>query len=344
MATYKVEIGHYDGQGGSLRARAFIADVDNAIIAGGITDARMAGLAKTALRGEARTWLETQVQLETAGLGLWSTLKPLLVQEFSAPLTMVELASLEKSLEHKVGERVSAFYVRCQRYHLEEDADLLPAMRGEDIYKEQFARRVKFSFMKGIRSEIRSAMAGLNVQEATAAELLTAAKNAEILTMKKGTAPGGAGPSTENKQQGAAEQEISALEAGLSEDSKAILAIMERRFFNAGRGRGGRGGGGRGRGGRGGRGGGNPTPPLEVLQAREKAQCNRCGKWVKHRAKECFVNLDNQRGGRGGQARGRGGRGGQGGQPQNFSYAQAAGAMANPEDEFVVYDDGQSKN
>jgi hypothetical protein len=109
-------------------------------------------------------------------------------------------------------------------------------MRGEDIYKEQFAQCVKFSFMRGIRSKIQSIMVGFNVQEATAAKLLTAAKNAEILTMKKGTAPGGAGPSPENKHQGAADQEISVLEAGLSENSKAILAIMERPVYNAGHG------------------------------------------------------------------------------------------------------------
>jgi hypothetical protein len=347
MATYKVDIGHFDGQGGTLRAKAFISDVDNALIAGNITDVRMAGLVKAALRGEARTWMDTQVDLRTPGLDAWSTLKPRLKAEFSAPLTMTELATLERQLEHRAGERVASFYTRCQRYHLEEDADIDAATRDEDIYQQQFQRRVKFSFMKGLRSEIRSAMTGMNVQASSAADLLAAAKNAEIMTMKKGTAPGGAPAATQAADKQTADPELAALEANLSEDSRAVLAILERRFGRGGsrgnRGGGGRGGrGGRGRGGRGGRGGSYNGPPLDVLQQREKQLCNRCNKWVKHRTAECYVDLDAPRRGRGGGRGNRGqGRGGGGG-GDYASYAQAAGGAGAPEQDFFVYEEGPS--
>lgn len=332
-AQYRIDIGHFDGLGGSLAARSFVHDVDNAIAASGVTPERMAGIVRGALRGAARAWIETAQELGTAGLASWTTLKPLFTAEFGGQLTVAELASLERQLEHKPAEKVSNFYVRCQRYHLEEDSDLTADVKADDIYKEQFTRRVKFSFMKGLRQEIRMAMAGVNVQTSTVAALLTAAKNAEILVMKKSDVA----PSTSAADP--KKQEIDALQASLSDDGRAILAMMEHRFGRGGKGKGGKGGRrGKGRGGPPGLtdGGGSAAPgpgrragpSLEVLRAREKALCHKCQKWVKHRANECFVGQDSAPAG--GAGRGGGGN--------TRSYANAAGAAGDPGAEFQVFD------
>jgi hypothetical protein len=327
-AQYKLDVGTFDGTGGSLKAKAFIRDVDNAIAASGVTPERMSGIVRGALRGEARLWIDTMEEMGTGGLGSWTTLKPLLREEFSGALTVAELATLESQLQHKAMERASAFYVRCQRYHLEEDADVTAVVKADDIYKDQFARRVKMSFMKGLRADVRMAMAGVDVKTSTGIQLLAAAKNAEILVMKK---------PEQQPQDNSKKSDIDALQANLSEDGKAILAVMERRYGRGGRGGSGRGGG-RGRGGRGRGGGGGGQQreggvPLEVLQAREKALCGRCNKWVKHRTNECYTNLDGTATrGAGSGGRGGGGRGGQ------RSYANAAGAAGDPGDEFAVYD------
>lgn len=331
QGQYKIDIGHYDGTGGSLRARSFIGDVDNALAASAVADARMAGIVRSALRGDARLWLDTQVSLGTAGLGLWSTLKPLLLLEFAARLTVAELAALERSLEHKGGERVAAFYVRCQRFHLEEDSDLPAATLASVIYTEQFARRVKFSFMKGLRAEVRLAMAGVDVQASSGPELLAAAKTAEILTMKKSEVAPQSKPT-----------EVDAISAGLSTEGQAILAALERRFGRGGPPRGGRGRG-QPRGAQRGRGNAptgenrRPGPSFQELQARDRALCGRCHKMVKHRTAECFNSVSDNTAAssgrqdpRGPPTRSSGGR----------SYAAAASATFEPGEEFQVYDYG----
>jgi hypothetical protein len=340
QAQYKLDIGTYDGTGGTLKAKSFIADVNAAVQASGMADARMAGVVRSALRGDARLWIETQDALGTVGLGLWTTMQPLLSAEFCGSLTVAELVTLEKQLEHKPLEKVAAFYIRCQRFHLEEDQDLPQATKDDDIYKEQFGRKVKFSFMKGLRQEVRLAMAGIDVQDATAAQLLAAAKSAEVLVIKK---PAEQKADTDAK----VKAQVDALTAGLSEDGRAILAVMEHRFF-----RGGRGGRGQGRGGargqgRGGRGRGyqppaqdgggrRPGPSQETLRAREKALCGKCNQWVKHRANECFQYQNTDGAARGGGNQGN--RGGGGGARGNRSYANAAGAHGPPESEFQVFD------
>jgi hypothetical protein len=341
QAQYRVDIGKFNGKGGSLPAKAFLRNVDAAIDASGMTPARMAGVVRQALEGDAKAWFDNEADQAAAGLNSWTTLRPLLEAQFCGPLTVAELAVLERDLDHKPNEKVNAFYVKCQRFHLEQDVDVAPDVRADDIYKAQFQRKVKFTFLKGLRPDVRQAMAGVNVQTATVAELLQAARNAEVLVMKSHP-PAAAGG------EGRKQAEIDALQANLSPDCRAMLAVMQHNFRARG---GARGGGGRGRGG--GRGGGSsggsasdgqarqggqrrPGPSQETLRARQRELCNVCQQWVKHRPAECFKNSSVTDGyGRGGGGGGRGAapRGGGG-----RSYSNAAGASGDPGQEFAVYE------
>lgn len=329
QAQFQIVVPKFEGKANdSLGARAYFNNIDNAIIASGCTPARMAGLVRQNLRGPALTWLDTQVILGTAGLDSWTTLRPLMVAEFAPLLTVAQLADMERELVHKADSSVSAFFISCQRYHLEEDADLTADVRAAELYKSQFDRRVRLSFLKGLRSEIRMAMSGVDLTAASNADLLKAAKNAEVLVRKPGTTSGSV-----------ASADAVFDVAHLSDEGRALLAAFERRF-NRGGGRGRGGGGGRGRGGRG---GGpaegaprRPGPSQEELRARDRAKCGTCGKWVKHRTNECFSKQDGQTSrsdGGGGSGNRGGGRGG----GSSRSYAQAAGADGEPEGEFAVY-------
>jgi hypothetical protein len=337
MATYRIDLGQFDGLGGPMSATNFIADVASAMLAGAVPPNRMAALVHGALRGPAKAWLDVQKGLLVPGLDVWTTLEPLFRAEFCTPLTVVELAVLEKAMTHKSGESVAAFYVRCQKYHLDEDIQEDDATRAHAIYIAQFNRRVKLTFMKGLRAEVRMAMVGANVHAMTGPELLQSAKNAEMLQAKSPAAAGQGTPS-------AKQLEIAAAEAALSPEARAMIAVMESRFRSRGGGRSSSGGrGGRGGGAQDGRSNRAGVKPVsqETLKAREKAICGRCGILAKHRKAECFMELDGAsnrppaRGGGGGQ-RG-GGRGG--GKPP--SYAAAAAADGGSGNEFAVYDEPQ---
>ena len=351
-AQYRVDIGTYDGQGGNVRARAFVRDVETARLSSGMADANVAGIVRAAMRGDARIWIDTQDLIGTAGLGLWTTLRPLLLDAFAVTPTVNDLAEMEKTLEHKASESVLIFYTRCQRYHLEADADIPAEEQDTDAYRNQFGRKVKFSFMKGLREDIRLAMTSIDVPGSTGAQLLTAAKNAESILAKK---TGGAGGTSKGRA------EVDAMTANLSEDGKAVLASMG--YQQRGGGRGGGRGRGYGRGGREGRGGGRPpaaqdgggpgggrrqgSVPLDVLQGRQRAHCTHCNKMVKHRANECFDNPNNASAGNpprytdGGAAPPRGGGRGGG---RGRSYAAAAAGDPGQEFETFDFNDGASGN
>ena len=74
VAQYRVDVGTFDGTGGSMRARQFIRIVDQAIASSGITVQRMAAIVQAALKGAAALWLETRQSLGTAGLDSWATI------------------------------------------------------------------------------------------------------------------------------------------------------------------------------------------------------------------------------------------------------------------------------
>jgi hypothetical protein len=310
-AQYRIELGQFFGNGGSLQAQAFIRKVDNAIQASDIEPERMAGMVKNALKGSAEMWLENQTAMGTAGLGSWTTLRPLMVAKFCKQLTVAELAALERTLEHKQGERVEEFFTRCQRFVLESDADTTNAHRATDAYKLQFERKIKFAFLKGLKEEVRRAMAGTDVNAATCDELLAAANNAETLTMKKS-------------------------EASAEAKKPEVDAVFQQGFT---RGRGGQ----RGRGNFRGRGGRpnsrnrnfvdyrNLTP--DDARAKGLTFCRRHQNWGKHSEADCRatdlpMGPSYNRGGTGGGfARGRGGG-------ARRSYANAAGASDDPGNEF----------
>jgi hypothetical protein len=334
VAQYRVDVGMFDGTGGSMRARQFIRIVDQAIASSGLTVQRMAAIVQSALRGAAALWFETRQSLGTAGLDSWTTLRPLLQAQYCRQLTMTELAAIERQLEHRNAEPVRDFFVRCEAYVLEEDADVEAADRQEQLYMNAYNRRVKALFIKGLKSQVRMAMVAIDVNAATGAALLAAAQSAETLLASK---PQAADSSSKREVDA-----VAAMNADTSEEGKAFIAAFQQRY---GRGGGGRGGF-RGRGGRGGAGRGapqgpayqdgagrRPGPSREVLQSREAALCGKCNKVVKHRTSECWgVNPAPRGAGRGG-GRGRG-----------RSYASAAAATSDGNQEFVAYDSMASGN
>jgi hypothetical protein len=332
-AQYRIDVGTFTGTGGSLQAKAFLRKVDNAAQAGEVEGPRMAGIVKNALKGTAEKWLENQISLGTAGLDNWNTLRPLMVTKFCKRLTVAELAALEDTLTHKAGERVEDFFTRCESFVLEQDADLADQVRQQAIYQAQRSRKIKFAFLKGLREDVRRAMAGVDVMAVDNAALLEAANNAEILCLKKSDVHGES-----------SKPEVDELFSETPE-GRQFVAYMDQRYSRGGGGRGGARGRSnfRGRGGRNNnRGGGTPrrfvkdmTP--EEARARGLNFCRRHQAWGGHAESDCramhlpigpFYNSAG-RGATGGgwNNRGRGGA-------NRRSYANAAGASTDPANEF----------
>jgi hypothetical protein len=307
-AQIRVDLPKFDDKtGGTIAARAFIAAADNAQVAGNINGARMAALVKGHLLGDAKEWLDTQVALGTNGLDDWDTLRPLFQAQFSRNMTMAELAALQRTLDHKTGEKTATFFVRCQRFHIEEDMGLPDATRAHAMYLAEFNRRVKMTFMKGLRPDIRLAMTGVDVNAATGPELLEAAKRAETLLMKDVKAPTAVASVQAPTAQDNVQQQVTAILAanpGLSQEGQAMISAMAsfnafgrggNRGGNNGRGGNGRGrGGGRGRG-RGGqaRGGNNGNNSNGTKTEKPKSWCKYHNKEVFHKENECYQKPGN---------------------------------------------------
>jgi hypothetical protein len=334
-AQFRIDLGQYNGSGGSLQAKAFIRKVDNAQEAGDVAGERMAGMVKNALKGVAEMWLETQQALGTAGLDNWGTLRPLMVAKFCKRLTVAELAQLEQTLTHKAGEKVEEFFTRCQRFTLEQDADLTNAQRADAAYQAQRDRKIKFNFLKGLREDVRRAMAGVDVNAVDNDVLLAAANNAEILTLKK----------SENEVK---KPEVDALSPDLTPEGRAIIAAMENRFFRGGVGRGAARGRGnfRGRGGRNNnnRGGRTFVRDMTPEEARTRgfSFCRRHQNWGGHAEHDCRAThlpigpSYNQNAGRGAGGGGGWNNRGRGGANRR-SFASAAGASSDPANEFQAW-------
>lgn len=346
-ARIDMKVQTFDDSGDTLSAKAFVADVDAAVLAGGLEDGEAAGLARRQMRGDAKLWIDYMIEEGTDGYALWTELRPIFLARYCKQLTLVELEALESQLKQKDKEKAKAFMIRVKRFIREDEMEVTAQEKATAPYRTMFNRRAKKLFIKGLRQEIRLLMTSIRPDTATEEEILDAAGVAELLLANK--------PDSADKKDGKEEKkeakEIAAIKAALPPDAMAIVDAVERisalQFRGRGRGRGrgnrgnnggGRGGnagGGGGAGGAGGGAGGNfppGGPSLQTLQNREKALCGCCNKMVKHRTNECFKRQGGQQQQQQQQQGRGGGRGG--GQQRNYAQAAGAGAAYDPNNEF----------
>jgi uncharacterized membrane protein YgcG len=298
MANYTVKLPDFlgnDGYNGPNEAENFFQDVADAQLAGNVPNARMAGLVRTVLKGNARRWYQIQRDGGVAGLGEWTTLEPLMRARWIRPLTVLEVRRMMDGLQQLPDESVDAFRDRVQMAHINEDRTLAQAVKNEDGYMTNVNRRVRRAYLAGLRQEVRAAMVGVDPDVALIDEMVVLARNAELLTRQAATRQ------TVNVVTNAAyDVDLPPREyPGLSlEDQATVDAVYSRYPPRGGGGRGGgqsRGGGGNRRGG--GSQGGNPHADKS---------CRRCG-LLGHLEAKCIVNLDNlKRRGKGKFARGGG--------------------------------------
>jgi hypothetical protein len=344
MAQYKMSFPTFDDSTGPLGARDFVDAVDNAL-GGGVTDDKLAHLVRANLKGSAKTWLTAEMASGTAGLDRWSTLKPLFQEEFCTPLNLDELAVLEDTLTHRANEKVSAFYTRCKVFYIETFANSPQAVKDEDEFKHATSAMVNFKFIKGLREDVRKAMTGIDPQNSTPAQVLAAAKVAESLVLGKHKAAASVAATNASTGVSAGQQMAAIMDAtaGLSAESRALVASAVSAFNVRGRGNG-RGQGQRGR--------GQPRPGAQQQQqhsggngngrgqAGKKRWCNYHQKMVKHAESECSIKtgvmppfLRGPPGSRGGGAQGSQGSRGRG------SYAHAVASHGVDAQQVQVYED-----
>ena len=79
QATYKIEIGIYNGRGGTIAAKAFVHTIELACAAGNVQDQRLAGIVKLALREGAKLWMNTTPAVTATNT--WMDLRPTIVRK-----------------------------------------------------------------------------------------------------------------------------------------------------------------------------------------------------------------------------------------------------------------------
>ena len=290
-ATSRVDIGTFSGTGGLVTAETFVTGVDYAMSHSGMEDARMAALVKNAIKGHARVWLEILLKKRTPGLDKWSTLKTLFMQRWCRQLAVVQLAEMESSLTQQQGEPVEHLYERCERYVLEDNADLTEVEMRQSGMIKMTDRYVKKLFLKGLRRDVREAMV-IKTKDASADEIKESAMAAE---------------EAKNRRHGATAEQASFLGAApvaIKSEPGITMAAVDAKIEQAVAavsGGGWKSSSASGSGGQRKKGQPNPkipaasrdqAPSREVLSKREKKLCERCGAWSKHRTHECYASLE----------------------------------------------------
>jgi len=302
MAQMPIHVADFNGTEGPMTARIFVQDMDAAMAAGNFTPQRMAGVFKSKLKGDARTWLTAKQGRGVAGFDNWETIKPQFEAEYLVPLTVAQLNQIAKTLVQKGNEAVGAFYNRVEVFHIDQDFRLTAAEKATAGYEASFERRVRNVFLTGLRREVLQAMSSVDVHEAPLEDVIKAAKNAETLTMSKSV------DSIKTATTSAASEE----EKSAATMAALVVAAVNKELARLGLNNGGASGassapGGRKRGGGNGAGQGGQKPrragpPREVLNARTAEYCHGCGKVVKHRPEECWTLLDRLAAQKGGAA------------------------------------------
>lgn len=285
-----------DGAMGPLLAMKFIREVDAAKLAGALTDARAAGLARQAMQGAAEEWAVVKEMSAPNAFLLWAELKALVKTRWVRSLTMMEVKALMNTLEQRSEESVAAFRVRVELAHVQEDLTLGAAVKAEAGYETNVQRRVRRAFLAGLRQQIRSAMVGVDPDVDGLDHMEELARKAELLQPQSRPA---------------------AVNAQAPLDVDAFVAEVYKRMAARGGHGGGRGG--RGRGGGGGRGGASSAGAKEF-----QGTCGRCGLVDSHPTPDCVVNLEKLERRKKGKfaPRGAGRRGGHGAAADSYDVEQ----------------------
>jgi hypothetical protein len=315
MATYKLTVPTFDGKGGPLQARNFVARVTAIGGTSEITEEHLAQLAAQAFKEDspAGIWLANHRTLKTAALDKWKDFQELIEKHFARPPTHVQLFEERKKLVHKLSEPVDDFWERCMFYQLTANDSLPAAVKASAQYPAMRDAQIRTLFLEGLAQPVREKLGGLDLNAAatTSAMVRTAARSAQVLMKDFAvdntyTAPTASSTSTPTV---AAIQEFCATDEG-----RAFFASAVNNFRGRGRGRG------RGSGSARPRNSGPapaaraPRPSPQELANRPFTTCGRCHQSVKHYTPECTVQLDAQGRplrpvGRGGNRGARGGRG-----------------------------------
>jgi hypothetical protein len=269
--------GKDDYQGPGL-AVAFMNQVDDAMRAGNIADARMSGYAMTAMTGEvAVNWLNLQKVREVAALGLWSTFKPMIRTRWVRALTVLEVRQLMDTLHQRPTEGVQAFRERVEMAHIDEDRTLDAALKAEAGYQTNQDRRMRRMYLAGLRQNIRAAMIGVDPDTATLDAMVALARTAELLSRQ---APA------------SLVSVVEAVDGRQEEDDNPVVEAIYQRFQRGGAASSPSGcnpGSSRGGGRKPGRGGGKQSTEKKKEY---RGTCNRCGLIDSHGTSDCYVNLE----------------------------------------------------
>ena len=137
---------------------AFIDQVDKARTMLNWTDAQTVAFAGGYLKGPALTFMKT-IKMDpekVKALDLWSTFKPLLLQNFESFTDVAAAADVIKALKLKDKETYINFANRCIIAKRSMDQKLSDAMKISEDYKQLFRRDVISYFLNGIPDATRA--------------------------------------------------------------------------------------------------------------------------------------------------------------------------------------------
>ena len=282
----RVDIGQFDGNGGLVQAENFVAAVDNALVMTKMDDARMAAMVKSAIpaKSPARVWLEIQTRKQVAGLDKWSEFRVIFQARWCRKLAVVQLVEMEEGLKQKAGEPVEFMYERCERYVMEDNADLTTEELAQSGAQKMYNTQVKKLFLKNLKREVREALT-IQTKTASADEVKEAAMAVEAAKLKQsgyGTeAASFMGQATGIKSE-MAEIIADLVEQELAKRSdQAEVDAMGGGSFK------------RGRQPQFQKGQGQANNQKTENNGREKRKCRWCGKFGYHKPTECYENPDN---------------------------------------------------
>lgn len=281
--SFKLSLPTFDGRDGPIQAHQYLAAFEACMSANKIpdTDARRIDFALTSFvhNSPAYYWAATDKFENPDNWKSYEAFKLALQTEFCKPLTLTQSLQERKQLVLRDKETPRQFYSRCLFYHRNKDFPLADTVKAEPGYTSQFKDRVKESFLAGLPASLLSRLVTLDLATASCQDILQAASNAALLLTQfqpSAASATASGPT--------AVDEVDAV-------GPPPRARRPQRTQPPSSGR-------------------RPPPPaprpgapataaqvwarpsLAELRSRTLATCGRCRRLVKHRAAECFVDLN----------------------------------------------------
>ena len=148
----------FEGKDDAKMTRDFCLKVDGYQAVARLTDAETAQAVSFAVAPASafEEWITGQTEETPAAVGLWTTLRPLIMDRFTPELTASERAAAADHCRQAKGENVLQFLDKCRSMQLMQDRDVPDAEKIGDFldgHQRRYQAGVLQLFLRGLREE-----------------------------------------------------------------------------------------------------------------------------------------------------------------------------------------------